>query len=348
MSLLKPIEIGKFYTQNNVFVAPLAGISDNPFRTIVRRFGAGLTFTGMVSSYGIIRGDKSNLDLLIITDAERPAGVQIFGEDPLTMGSAASICNQFQFDLLDINCGCSVLKVFKTGAGAGILSDPYRLYRVVHACVHAQSRPVSVKLRLGVSSDRINVIENASAAQEAGASLITLHPRTADEGYRGQASWEYIAMVKDLVRIPVCGNGDIRTPADAIRMVCETGCDAVMVGRGAVGNPWLIRDIIDAFMSYPECNNDGHPYRYPENYPGEVKNKTPGVAERLRCAVEHLKLMVRFKGEERALKDAKHYLHHYLRGFSGAADLRKSLMKAGSVREFFEIAGKLINADTLC
>lgn len=349
MSLLRSVKIGKILTQNNVFAAPLAGISDNAFRIVARIYGAGLTFTGMVSAYGIIRGDKNNLELLMITEAERPAGVQIFGHDPFIMGRAASICDRFQFDLLDINCGCSVKKVLKTGAGAGILTDPDRLYKAVYSCVHAQNRPVSVKLRLGISSDRINVIENASAAQEAGASLITLHPRTADEGYRARSSWEYIAMVKEVVRIPVCGNGDIRKPADAIRMVRETGCDAVMVGRGTVGNPWLIRDIIEAFRLFPEESPESHHYEHYRSYKTDLdaKDITLGIDERLRCAFEHLKLMVRFKGEERALKDAKHHLHYYLRGFSGAADLRKSLMKARSVQEFFEVMEKLINANTL-
>lgn len=346
MSFLRSVEIGKIYTQNNVFVAPLSGISDNAFRIIARRFGAGLTFTGMVSSHGIVRGDKKSLDLLMITEDERPAGLQIFGQDPFIMGMAASMCERFQFDLLDINCGCSVWKVLKTGAGAGILSDPDRLYRVVCACVHAQSRPVSVKLRLGVSSDRINVLENAFAAQEAGASLITLHPRTADEGYRGRSSWVYIAMVKDAVRIPVCGNGDIKTPADAIKIVHETGCDAVMVGRGAVGNPWLIRDIVEAFR----VSTDDNPDSYRQGYSGaysDAKKTTPDIAERLSLIIEHLKLIISFKGEEKALRDAKHYLHQYLRGFRGAAGLRKSLMKAGSFQEFFEDAGKIIHAETL-
>jgi tRNA-dihydrouridine synthase B len=317
MSLLKQIKIGDTVTPNNVWLAPLAGIGDRSYRTLHRRFGAGLTFSEMTSAHGIVRGNSRTLELARISRGERPSGIQIFGSNPEIMGSAvASLC-EYPADVIDINGGCSVPKVIKTGAGARLLEDPGLFYAVVKACVDASIRPVSVKMRLGLSEDRINVVENALAAQEAGASLLTLHPRTAEEKYRGPARWEYIGFVKQSLAIPVCGNGDITTPHDAVRMILETGCDAVMIGRAAIGNPWLIQDTVCALDAYPE----------------QIEVTQPSVAERVRCALEHLNLIVSLKGEARGMREIQRHLYRYLRGIPHVVRLRESLCLLDSKQE---------------
>jgi len=317
MSLLKGITIGSLETKNNVFLAPLAGIGDTAFRTIGRLFGAGLTFTEMVSAYGIVKNNKNTLALLRITEKERPAGIQLFGSDPLIMSQAAAAACKYPADIIDINAGCSVKKVMKTGAGANVLADPQHFYKIVRACVLASAYPVSVKIRLGVSEDSINVLENALAAQEAGACLLTLHPRTAMSKFRGRSRWEYIGLVKEHLTIPVCGNGDIRSPADAVRMIVETGCDAVMIGRAAIGNPWIVQDTIRAFKAYPE----------------PIEPIPPVKEERIGRAMDHLGLIIALKGETRGVREAKRHLHRYLRGIPDVSRVRESLFKMKTEEE---------------
>jgi nifR3 family TIM-barrel protein len=245
------------------------------------------------------------------------------------MGSAAALCGEYPADLLDINAGCSVKKVMKTGAGAGMLGDPERFFRVVRACVEASRYPVSVKLRLGLGVDSITVLENALAAQEAGAALLTVHPRTAKDGYGGRARWEYIALVKEKVRIPVCGNGDVAAPQDAVRMLRETECDAVMIGRAAIGNPWLIRETVRALSAYPE----------------PAAAEEPSVAERVELALEHLRLIVVHKGEARGVREAKRHLHRYLRGVPRAARVRERIFGLESLSEAEERLRDLAEAE---
>ncbi len=318
MSLLKSIRIGNVVTQNNVFLAPLAGISDTVYRIIARKFGAGLTFTEMVSAHGLVNHNIKSFDLLKITRKERPTGIQLFGSNPEIMSVAASICSDFPADILDINGGCSVRKVMKAGAGVRILANPDHFYRIVKACVDASIFPVSVKIRLGLTEDTINVVENARAAQEAGASLLTLHPRTAANRYSGSARWNYIGIVKSNLSIPVCGNGDIRTPEDAVRMITETGCDAVMIGRAAIGNPWLLRGAVRALELYPQV----------------IEQQSPTKEEKVQCALEHLHMIVASKGEERGIKEVRRLIHRYLKGIPYIARMRNTFFRTETKEEF--------------
>jgi tRNA-dihydrouridine synthase B len=319
MSLLKPVTIGNLEIQNNLFLAPLAGIGDNAFRVLGRRYGAGLTFSEMVSANGIVRGNMKTLDLLRITDDERPLGIQLFGSDPGIMGDAVGevFSGANRPELIDVNGGCSVRKVLKTGSGAAILADPSHFHRLLRACVDASPFPVSVKIRLGMGEDSINVVENALAAQDAGVALLTLHPRTAAAKYSGIARWEYIARVKEAVGIPVCGNGDIRSGGDAVRMIEETGCDALMVGRAIVGNPWLLAEIVATL--------DAHP--------GASGYERPSAAARIALALEHLDLAISFKGERRAVGEMKRHLHRYIRGMRDAAAAREEIFRSESVED---------------
>ncbi len=314
MSLLKRLQIGNFTTENNIFLAPLSGIGDRSYRILGRMFGAALTFTEMVSAHGIVNKNRKTLDLLKITKRERPAGIQIFGSNPEIMSIAASMLGEYPADIIDINAGCSVSKIVKSGAGAKILADPDEFYRIVKVCVDASSCPVSVKIRLGLTEDRINVLENAKAAQDAGASLLTLHPRTAQSMYRGNARWEYIGLVKQNLKIPVCGNGDIKTQEDAVRMILETGCDAVMIGRAAIGNPWIIKEIVRAFSAYPD----------------KAPHDPPTDEQRIKCALEHIDMIVAFKGETRGIREVKRHLYRYLKGIPYISSVRENFFRVES------------------
>jgi len=331
VSLLREIRLGPVKTRNNLFLAPLAGIGDSAFRIVGAKFGAGLTFTEMVSANGLVRRNAKTFELMRITEEERPAAIQLFGSDPVVMGEAAALCAEAtgdaRPDLIDINCGCSVRKVMKNGAGAALLGRPNDLFRIVRACVDASLCAVSVKMRLGLSEDSIRAVENGIAAQEAGASLVTLHPRTARQGFSGRARWGYIALLKRRLRIPVCGNGDITRPQDAVDMIRETGCDAVMVGRGAMGNPWLLADIVNALQTYP----------------GPAGESSPTRTERASRALEHLELIISFKGPERGVCEAKRHIHRYLRFIRGAARVRESLMAIKTADEMRERLRSLID-----
>jgi len=326
LSLLKKIAIGNLITENNVFLAPLAGVGDAAYRIMGRRFGAGLTCTEMVSSCGIVRNNEKTFSLLKIGRSERPAGIQLFGSDPGTMAEAAHICSGYPADYIDINAGCSVKKVMKTGAGAMLLDNPDHLYSIIRACFSATDLPVTVKMRLGLSEDRITVIENTHAAREAGAALITLHPRTAAQRYAGRAMWEYIALMKEHAGIPVCGNGDIRTATDAVKMIEETACDAVMVGRAAIGNPWILSRITAALKAHPDLH--------------EVM--PPGYEQRINQALEHLALIVRNKGEIRGIQEAKKHIHRYLRGIPYAARVRESIFRVENSRDATKLLKSLL------
>lgn len=326
MSLLKRIDTGGLVTENNVFLAPLAGVGDSAYRILGRKFGAGLTCTEMVSSCGLVRGNRKTFSLLKIRPAERPSGIQLFGSDPDTMAEAARICSSYPADFIDINAGCSVRKVLKTGAGAMLLDEPDRLYNIVRGCVDATDLPVTVKMRLGLSEQRITLTENVHAAHEAGASLITLHPRTAADRYAGKARWEYIRVAKEHADIPVCGNGDITSALDAVKMIEETGCDAVMIGRAAIGNLWLLAQIVAAFESYPDLP--------------EIEE--PGTEQRINQALEHLALIVRLKGEVRGVNESKKHIHRYLRGIPYAARVRESIFSVNESREAAQLLQSLL------
>ncbi|MEN6621981.1 MAG: tRNA dihydrouridine synthase DusB, partial [Smithella sp.] len=222
-----------------VFLAPLAGISNLPFRLIARSFGCALAYTEMISANGLIRNTEKTYEYLKTCAEDKPLGMQIFGADPQLMAKAACIAVEHGADLIDINMGCPVKKVVKTGAGATLMKDPNLVARIVAAVKKAIPVPVTVKIRSGWNRSSINAVEIARIAEDSGANAVTVHARTADQGYSGTADWQVIASVKEALRIPVIGNGDIWHPQDAVRMIEQTSCDIVMVGRGALGNPWI-------------------------------------------------------------------------------------------------------------
>ncbi len=294
--------IGRLRLRNGIFLAPMAGITDLPFRTIVREFGCGLAFTEMVSANGLLRGKGKTTRYLDSSPVDRPLGVQLFGSDPATLSKAARIAAESGADLLDINMGCPVKKVIKTGSGAALLRDPKRVAAILGAVRGAVDVPLTIKIRAGWSRRETNAFDIGHIAEDCGVDAITLHARTVDQGFGGIADWGLIASLKAQLRIPVIGSGDIRNPEDASRMFRETGCDGVMVGRGCLGNPWIIRNIL-SHMSGGSAS-------------------APTLTEREETVRRHLSLAADYCGEKVGTRDFRKHLLWYTKGLRGGAQFR--------------------------
>jgi tRNA-dihydrouridine synthase B len=298
----------------------MAGVTDHPFRVLCRRYSVGLVYTEFVSANGVVRESARTLDLVRFTPDERPIGIQVFGKEPETIArSAAFLASQFKPDLIDLNFGCPVPKVTRKGAGGALLRDLGLMRETVQATVQAVPHlPVTVKMRSGWDKASLVALEAAEVIEQAGGAAITLHPRTARQGFTGQADWSLIKAVKEHVSIPVIGNGDIHTAGDALRMFEATGCDAVMVARGALGSPWIFRQINDLL--------DGRPA------------SPVTLADVARVCREHFQLMRAGKSERAAVNYTKKHFNWYLKGFAGAAGWRKAFMECESTDQ---IAGLL-------
>ncbi|MDD2277186.1 MAG: tRNA dihydrouridine synthase DusB, partial [Smithellaceae bacterium] len=288
--------------------APLAGVTNLPFRLVARRLGCSLCFTEMISANGLIRESAQTLEYLKTSPEDLPLGIQLFGADPLVMARAAVMVAGQNPALIDINMGCPVKKVVKTGSGAVLMKNPLLAGRIIAAVVRAAKLPVTVKIRSGWSRSSINAVEIAKIAEDSGSSAIIVHGRTADQGFSGVADWNIIGSVKRAVRIPVIGNGDIREPEDALRMLAQTGCDAVMVGRGALGNPWIFMGIHQLLA-------------------GEKDHGRPSWPDRQEVMNQHWEDEVRYCGRHFADRSFRKHLLWYTKGLAGSARLRETLGK---------------------
>ncbi len=313
-------KIGDVKIDNQVVLAPMAGICDSPFRTIAKSMGCGLIETEMVSDRGIIYDNTRTQDMLEMTDYERPISQQIFGSTPETMKKASSyICEHMNPDIIDINMGCPVRKVaIKGQSGSALLKDPDKAYKIVSEVVDTVPMPVTVKIRSGWDNEHVNAIEMARLIEDAGASAITVHPRTKEQSYCVDADWSIIQDVKNEVSIPVIGNGDIRTCYDAKRMLDETSCDAIMIGRATLGNPWLIRQCVE----YLECGKE----------PRKVTKE-----ERLEMIKRHTELLFERKPEKVAISRMRLHAAYYLKGLYRSVEIKPKIFKTNTKEELYDL-----------
>ncbi len=309
-------KIGNVEIQNKVVLAPMAGISNSAYRTIIKEMGCGLIYAEMVSDKAIEYGNQKTIDMLYMTDYERPIAQQIFGSDKESFVVAAKyIYNNMKPDIIDINMGCPVPKVaLRAQAGSALLKDVFKVYEIVKAVVESVPIPVTVKIRSGWDSNHINAVEIAKTVEKAGAKAITIHARTRSQGYSGKADWSIIQKIKANVSIPVIGNGDILSCYDAKQMLDETGCDAVMIGRGALGNPWLIRDCVN--------------YLEKKAVPIQVTSR-----EKLDMMIRHLELLLKTKSEKVAILEMRSHAAWYLKGILGTNELKNQIFKTKSAAE---------------
>ena len=313
-----------------LFLAPMAGVSEPPFRRLCRRFGADVVVSEFLSSEGLRRGRKSVHDGAYFTPPERPIGIQIYGADPAAMAEAAALVTEhYAPDFVDINFGCPVKKVVRRNGGSGCLKDLGLVARIIREVRAATALPVTVKIRSGWDETMRTPVDIALRCQDAGAQVLTLHPRTRTQMYDGAARWDEIAAVVNALEIPVVGNGDIRTAADAVRMHAETGCAGVMIARGSFGNPWIFRQA--------RALLDGQPLPAP-----------PDPAERFGVALAHARLQLDLQGDDRrtAIEFRKH-LGWYTRGLPGAAELRRTLFAVESMAEVERIFQAYLEASAV-
>lgn len=312
------MNIGDVKISNNVFLAPMAGITDLPFRLLCKEQGCGMVYTEMVSAKGLYYGSQRTYDLLTVHEDEHPVGVQLFGSDSVIMANMAARLSRTDADIIDINMGCPAPKIVKNDEGCALMRDPDRVRRIVGEVVSASEKPVTVKIRMGWDEDSINATHIARIAQEEGASAITIHGRTRTQFYSGQANWDIIRQVKEEVDIPVIGNGDIKTPEDAERMLNDTGCDAVMIGRAAQGNPWIFKRVVHYLKT------------------GELLPE-PTAEERIDMAMRHLDMAIDIKGERIALPEMRKHISWYLKGMDGAANMRALINSMDNAQDVKEV-----------
>lgn len=315
--------LGNLEIKEKAALAPLAGVADRAFRELCRGYGAAYTVCEMASAKGISLGDKKSAELLSITETERPAGSQIFGNSPETMAIAAKKALEFNPDFIDINMGCPAPKVASSGGGALLMKNPVFAADIVKAVVEASTVPVTVKMRSGWDDNNINAVELAKRCEDAGASAITVHGRTKVQMYAPPVNTDIIKQVKDAVKIPVIGNGDVIDGPSAARLMEETGCDMVMIGRGALGRPWVFSQI-NAYLEH------------------EVLLPEPTVTEKMLVMLKHIEKLCEYKGERVGIREARKHAAWYTKGLHGAANYRARIGLINSVEELRQIALELI------
>ena len=320
-------KIGNVTINNKIVMAPMAGISNSAYRRICKEMGCGLIYAEMVSDKAITFGNKKTIDMLYMTDFERPIAQQIFGTDVDSFVIAAKyIEDNMHPDIIDINMGCPVPKVaVRAQAGSALLKNPEKIREIVTAVVNTVKVPVTVKIRSGWDNKHINAVEVAKICEEAGASAICIHPRTRSDGYSGKADWSIIKKIKETVKIPVIGNGDVKNPEDVVKMLNETGCDAVMLGRGLLGNPWLIKN------SLLLLNNK--------------KYEIPTKEEKIKMCIKHLEYLNETKCEKLAILEIRSHISWYLKGIEGASIIKNKVYQCSNIHDIMQLLNDFLGDD---
>lgn len=303
MSVIKQLGIGSVTLENNLILAPMAGVTDLPFRLLCKEQGAGLLCMEMVSAKAILYKNKNTEELLSIDEREHPVSLQLFGSDPDIMAQIAHQIEERPFDILDINMGCPVPKVVNNGDGSALMKNPILAGKIIEKTVNAVKKPVTVKIRKGFDDEHINAVEMAHIAEESGAAAIAVHGRTREQYYSGIADWEIIRKVKEAVSIPVIGNGDLTCAKDIEKMAEETGCDGFMIGRGVQGNPWLFHQILHYFEKGEEL-------------------KKPSFEEVTQMLLRHAAMQLEFKGEYTGIREIRKHAAWYTAGYKNSSKLR--------------------------
>lgn len=319
------LQIGNVKLENDLILGPMAGVTDLPFRLLCKEQGAGLLCMEMVSAKGIMYNNKNTKFLLTIDERERPVSLQLFGSDADIISEQAKRIEELPFDILDINMGCPVPKIVNNGDGSALMKNPLLAGEIIEKTARAIQKPVTVKIRKGFDEEHINAVEMAHIAQESGAAAIAVHGRTREQYYSGKADWEIIRKVKEAVKIPVIGNGDVWTPQDAINMRKQTGCDGVMIGRGAQGNPWIFKQI----LHYEQT--------------GELLEK-PSPQEVTEMILLHAKMQMEFKGEYIGMREIRKHAAWYTAGYKNSAKLRGKINETETYEELKELLSHLGNA----
>lgn len=315
---IHPIKIGNVELNNNIFLAPMAGVTDMPLRILCKEFGAGLVYTEMVSSKGMFYNDEKTKQLMNINDAERPVAVQIFGSDATIMSETAKKVSA-EANIIDINMGCPAPKVTKNLDGSKLMLHPELVDEITKMVVKTSSVPVTIKIRKGWDDEHVNAVEVARIAEKNGVSAITVHGRTREQFYTGKVDLDIIKKVKEAVNIPVIGNGDIVDGESAKKMFQETGCDAIMIGRGSNGNPWIFKEVIE----------------YLKN---GIELPKPTIEERKQMILRHLKMLVDYKGEYTAIREMRKQIAWYIKGIENAATVRNEI---NQIEDLNELVGKI-------